>query len=72
MLHSQISDSIILMEVEGNKVVNTMTDGANHDGVNKIYQGLLSFKNVMQFHNTHINGFTFMLAKVWPYLHQFS
>ena len=40
-----------------------MTDGANLDGVNKIYQCLLSFKNVMQFHKTHINGFTFMPAK---------
>jgi hypothetical protein len=63
----------MLIEVEGDEVVNMMTDGANCDGVNKIFQGLLYFKNVMQFYNTHINGFTFMPAtKVWPYLHQFS
>jgi len=73
MLHSQISDSVILIEVEGNELVNTMTDGANRNGVNRIYQGLLYFKNVMQFYSTHINGFRSMPAtKVWPYLHQFS
>lgn len=73
MLHSQINDSVILIEVEGDVVVNTMTDSSNHDGVNRNYQGLLNFKNVMQFYSTHINGFTFMPAKkVWPYLHKFS
>jgi hypothetical protein len=64
---------VILIEVEGDEVVNTMTDVANRDEVNRIYQGLLYFKNVMKFYNTHINGFTFMPAtKVQPYLHQFS
>jgi hypothetical protein len=62
MLHSQINDSVVLIEVEGDEVVNTTTVGANCDGVNRIYQGLLNFKNIMQFHNTHINGFTFMPA----------
>jgi hypothetical protein len=63
----------MLIEVEGDEVVNTMTDGLNRDGVNKIFQALLYFKNVMQFYNTRINGFTFMPAKkVWLYLHQFS
>jgi hypothetical protein len=47
MLHSQINDSVILIEVEGDEVVNMMTDGANRDGVNRIYQDLLYFKNVM-------------------------
>jgi len=73
MLHSQINDSVILTEVEGDEIVNTIKDGANRDGVNRIYQGLFYFKNVMQFYNIHINGFIFMPAtKVWPYLHKFS
>jgi hypothetical protein len=73
MLHSQINGLVILIEIEGDEVVNTMTDVANRDEINRIYQVLLYFKNVMKFYNTHINGFTFMLAtKVWTYLHQFS
>lgn len=55
MLHSQINDSVILIEVEGDEVVNTVTDGAIHDGVHRNYQDLLYFKNVMQFYYTHLN-----------------
>lgn len=65
-MNSKINDAVTLIEVEGDEIVNTMTDGANCDGLNRIYQGLLYFKNVMQFYNTHINGFIFMSAtKVW-------
>lgn len=58
MLRSQINCLVILTEVEGDEVVNTMTDVANHDEVNRIYQVLLYFKNVMKgltctnFHET--------------------
>jgi hypothetical protein len=34
MLHSQINGLVILIEVEGDEVVNTMTDVANCDEVN--------------------------------------
>jgi hypothetical protein len=60
MLHSQINDSVIMIEVEGDEVVNAMTDGAIHDGVKIIYQSLLYFKHVMKFYSTHINGSTFL------------
>jgi hypothetical protein len=73
MLHSQINDSVIVTEAEGDEVVNAMTDGAIHDGINRIYQSPLYFKHVMQFYNTQINGSIFMpVTKVWAYPHQFS
>jgi hypothetical protein len=47
MLYSQINDSVILIEVEGDEVVNVFTDGAICDVVHRLYQGLLYLKNVM-------------------------
>jgi hypothetical protein len=58
MLNSQINDSLILIEVEGDEVVNTMTYSANHDGVNRIYQGLLYFNPL----NAELNPICHLLA----------
>jgi hypothetical protein len=69
MLHSQINNSVVLIEVEGDEVVNVITDGAIHDITHRIYQGLFTLK--MYYRYTCKWIYIYACNKVSPSLHQF-